>query len=145
MRKSLIWINLIIAMGALGFTNVVNAKDEYPLHMAAANDDIQLIKHILSQKTLIDARDETGSTALMVATRANNIHAAHMLIEAGADVNAKDNIQDSPYLYAGAQGYLKIFSVHDKFHRTLILSGFCLLKIAKISLNSSFFPKPIKR
>lgn len=36
-------------------------------------------------------------------------------------------------------------SVHDKFHRTLILSGFCLLKIAKISLNSSFFPKPIKR
>ena len=40
---------------------------------------------------------------------------------------------------------LSIFSVHDKFHRTLILSGFCLLKIAKISLNSSFFPKPIKR
>ncbi|MCE6101719.1 hypothetical protein ABTC89_12715, partial [Acinetobacter baumannii] len=28
---------------------------------------------------------------------------------------------------------LKLFSVHDKFHRTLILSGFCLLKIAKIS------------
>ena len=40
---------------------------------------------------------------------------------------------------------VKKFSVHDKFHRTLILSGFCLLKIAKISLNSSFFPKPIKR
>ena len=39
----------------------------------------------------------------------------------------------------------KFISVHDKFHRTLILSGFCLLKIAKISLNSSFFPKPIKR
>ena len=40
---------------------------------------------------------------------------------------------------------LKKISVHDKFHRTLILSGFCFLKIAKISLNSSFFPKPIKR
>ena len=40
---------------------------------------------------------------------------------------------------------LKRHSVHDKFHRTLILSGFCFLKIAKISLNSSFFPKPIKR
>ncbi|MFC2897293.1 nucleotidyltransferase domain-containing protein, partial [Acinetobacter baumannii] len=33
-----------------------------------------------------------------------------------------------------AQELLKISSVHDKFHRTLILSGFCLLKIAKISL-----------
>jgi len=105
MRKSLIWINLIIAMGASGFTN---AKEEYPLHIAAANDDIQLIKRILSQKTLIDERDETGSTALMVATKANNIHAAYVLIEAGADVNAKDNMQESPYLYAGAQGYLKI-------------------------------------
>nr|ACU00282.1 hypothetical protein [Acinetobacter baumannii] len=41
--------------------------------------------------------------------------------------------------------FIKKYSVHDKFHRTLILSGFCLLKIAKISLNSSFFPKPIKR
>ena len=41
--------------------------------------------------------------------------------------------------------FIKKNSVHDKFHRTLILSGFCLLKIAKISLNSSFFPKPIKR
>ncbi|MFX4574032.1 response regulator, partial [Acinetobacter baumannii] len=29
---------------------------------------------------------------------------------------------------------LNKISVHDKFHRTLILSGFCLLKIAKISL-----------
>ena len=33
--------------------------------------------------------------------------------------------------------FIKKNSVHDKFHRTLILSGFCLLKIAKISLNSS--------
>ena len=36
-------------------------------------------------------------------------------------------------------------SVHDKFHRALVLSGFFFLKIARIFLNSSFFPKPIKR
>ena len=41
-------------------------------------------------------------------------------------------------LYMFVERNIKIFSVHDKFHRTLILSGFCLLKIAKISLNSSF-------
>jgi uncharacterized protein len=108
MRKSLIWMNLIVVLGASGFTNMTNAMGEYPLHQAVINNDTQSIKRILFQKALIDERDETGSTALMVATRANNVHAAHMLIEAGADVNAKDNIQDSPYLYAGAQGYLKI-------------------------------------
>ncbi len=36
-------------------------------------------------------------------------------------------------------------SVHDKFHRILVLSGFFFLKIASTFLNSSFFPKPIKR
>ncbi|EXA93459.1 thiJ/PfpI family domain protein [Acinetobacter sp. 1295259] len=41
--------------------------------------------------------------------------------------------------HAPMQDLLKDNSVHDKFHRTLILSGFCFLKIAKISLNSSFF------
>ncbi|MFA3067006.1 hypothetical protein KWE80_19460, partial [Acinetobacter pittii] len=46
--------------------------------------------------------------------------------------------------YKAFEDLLKDPSVHDKFHRTLILSGFCFLKIAKISLNSSFFPKPIK-
>ena len=53
--------------------------------------------------------------------------------------------QLSTNLFLECSNLIKINSVHDKFHRTLILSGFCLLKIAKISLNSSFFPKPIKR
>ena len=41
--------------------------------------------------------------------------------------------------------YLNKGSVHDKFHRILVLSGFFFLKIASTFLNSSFFPKPIKR
>ena len=57
-------------------------------------------------------------------------------------INAQGEISLSKL---NAQGEnIQIFSVHDKFHRTLSLSGFCFLKIAKISLNSSFFPKPIK-
>ncbi|SSR66008.1 Alkyl hydroperoxide reductase subunit F [Acinetobacter nosocomialis] len=54
-------------------------------------------------------------------------------------------LQVSGYAPKVSDEVLNQISVHDKFHRTLILSGFCLLKIAKISLNSSFFPKPIKR
>ena len=37
-----------------------------------------------------------------------HVEVARLLIEAGADVNAKDNIEDSPYLYAGAEGRLAI-------------------------------------
>ena len=78
---------------------------------------------------------------------------ASLKVNAGAkqnkEVTEKIQSQTSKYvsseLLARQKQIIKIFSVHDKFHRTLILSGFCLLKIAKISLNSSFFPKPIKR
>ena len=41
--------------------------------------------------------------------------------------------------------FIPMLSVHDKFHRALVLSGFFFLKIASTFLNSSFFPKPIKR
>jgi ankyrin repeat protein len=34
-----------------------------------------------------------------------------VLIAAGADVNAKDNIHDSAYLYAGARGHLEILKM----------------------------------
>ncbi|RSG35424.1 hypothetical protein EGU60_16745 [Acinetobacter baumannii] len=54
-------------------------------------------------------------------------------------------LEHNDFALSESSAILEYFSVHDKFHRTLILSGFCLLKIAKISLNSSFFPKPIKR
>lgn len=49
------------------------------------------------------------------------------------------------YLLSRYNQSKKIFSVHDKFHRILVLSGFFFLKIASTFLNSSFFPKPIKR
>jgi uncharacterized protein len=55
-----------------------------------------------------EARDSDGRTALLLAARANDIEAARRLIEAGADVNAKDKIHDTPYLYAGAEGHLEI-------------------------------------
>ena len=50
-------------------------------------------------------------TALVAATKSNHIEAARVLIEAGADVNAKDDIQDSAYLYAGARGHNEILTL----------------------------------
>ncbi len=83
----------------------------YPLHDAAARDDVAVIERLLSDGAELDRRDDSGSTPLLVATRANQVRAARALIDAGADVNAKDAIQDSAYLYAGARGYLDILKM----------------------------------
>lgn len=81
---------------------------EHELHAMAAKGDTPAIRGLLAKGASIDARDQSGRTALLVATHANQVEAAKVLIEAGADVNAKDAISDSPYLYAGARGHLEI-------------------------------------
>jgi len=58
----------------------------------------------LSEQDDLEARDSQGRTALLLATHANTVGIARVLIEAGADVNAKDGMKDTPFLYAGAEG-----------------------------------------
>ncbi|ORM24220.1 hypothetical protein BFL43_26230 [Williamsia sp. 1135] len=52
----------------------------------------------------LEIRDADGRTPLVVATKSRDTDSARRLILAGADVNAKDNMQDSAFLYAGAEG-----------------------------------------
>ena len=56
----------------------------------------------------MEIRDRAGRTPLVIATRANRVAIARTLLEAGADPNAKDSIQDSAFLYAGAEGLNQI-------------------------------------
>ena len=48
---------------------------------------------------------------MLAATHGNHVAAARALIAAGADVNAKDDIEDSAYLYAGAEGRTEILTM----------------------------------
>lgn len=71
---------------------------------AAARGDAGEVADRLAAGAALEARDPAGRTALLLATRANHVEVARRLIEAGADVNAKDEIRDTPFLYAGAEG-----------------------------------------
>lgn len=48
---------------------------------------------------------------LILAAKANNLPLVTELIQAGGDVNAKDGIQDSAFLYAGAEGFNEILQL----------------------------------
>ncbi|BFM52339.1 hypothetical protein JUNP402_0423 [Acinetobacter baumannii] len=122
--------------------NHADSKDHSAVATTSRHED-SLIKSTTKVKTLDDAAGRTflpegipdQSSKLSEADQqyAGRYHTR---------ISCEDNFADCE---TGEAEYILNFSVHDKFHRTLILSGFCLLKIAKISLNSSFFPKPIKR
>jgi len=79
-----------------GFSTSGMAMSDTPLHNAAARNDAMGVERLLAERAEVDARNASGATALLAATHANAVKAAKVLIDAGADVNAKDNIQDSP-------------------------------------------------
>jgi len=58
-----------------------------------------------------NARDARGRTPLMVATLENDLFKVKELIEAGADINLQDDLQDNPFLYAGAEGLTEILEL----------------------------------
>ncbi|MFE1595492.1 ankyrin repeat domain-containing protein [Nocardia sp. NPDC058705] len=93
---------------------VTSATAPQPLHFddgldpalydAAVANDTARVRDLIARGADLETRGEGGRTPLVAATKNAANEAAVALIEAGADVNAKDDIQDSAYLYAGAEG-----------------------------------------
>jgi len=105
-------IILRAALGAALFVCMAGAtmalsQSDQALIDAAGRGDASAVRQLLSQGASVHARDGQGRTALLAATHAApgvGTEAARLLIAAGGDVNAKDNIDDTPYLYAAAEG-----------------------------------------
>jgi ankyrin repeat protein len=55
------------------------------LHAAAAKGDAAAIQELLAKGAEVDARDDGGRTALLIAAQANQVGAAREKIEEGAD------------------------------------------------------------
>lgn len=90
--------------------NVVNYPSGSLLQAASAND-VEKTEEILKNKSYqIDEVNEKAETPLMIAVHNNQPELAKKLIDAGANINQQDSIQDSPYLYAGAEGRTEILS-----------------------------------
>lgn len=81
------------------------------LLQAVSANDLAKVAEILKAKTeSIDEVNDKNETPLMIAVHNNQIEIAKKLIDAGANVNKQDTIEDSPYLYAGAEGRTEILT-----------------------------------
>ncbi|MGQ8875445.1 ankyrin repeat domain-containing protein [Paenibacillus sp. TSA_86.1] len=78
---------------------------------AAEAKDTEDIEKLLQEGAEVQAQDQSGRTALMIATYNQDTASVQKLIEAGADVNQQDDMLNSPFLYAGAEGYLDILKL----------------------------------
>ena len=82
-----------------------HATEEVGLRLISASErgDARAVERLLEQDVSVDARDERGRTALIAAAYGNRLDVAGLLVDAGADVNAKDETQQSAYLISTSE------------------------------------------
>jgi len=87
-----------IAVGVIGllimpalFCSVVYADQGAALIQAAGKNDLTQVQNLLEQGTDVNAKDDNGVTALMMASVMGHVEVVKRLLDKGADVSAKDN------------------------------------------------------
>ena len=78
---------------------------------AAAEGDANRVAVALRAGASIESRDERGRTPLLLASVADNLDVARLLVVLGADPNAQDVQQDSAWLVTGVTGSVAMLEV----------------------------------
>ena len=112
-----------------------------------------IVKKVLQDKPSLEFKNDQGRTALMEAVYKKNNDIAFLLVNAGADVNAQDNMKNSPFLYAGAEGNLEFikmalnhganFKIYNRYGGTALIPAAEKghLEMVKLLVNTPNFPK----
>ncbi|CAC9460746.1 conserved hypothetical protein [Leishmania infantum JPCM5] len=103
-----------------------NAKNgsETTYFTAIANRDVEALKVLIAQNRNVNevAQDPAlyHRTPLHICVWENFVEGAKLLLDAGADVNALDDLHDSPYLLSAAEGRQEIMEhIYKNAERTM--------------------------
>ena len=80
------------------------ANDDFQLVEAAKNQDHQQVRTLLNQHADVNVRSHDGATALLWAAHWNALETADLLIRAGANVNAANDLRITPLSLACTNG-----------------------------------------
>lgn len=80
------------------------------LSNAVVERDLSKVIRLLTAGEDVNAFDPYGSRPLISAIKLNSVEMAHLLIEAGADVCAKDTIGETALFHAALSGHCDLVS-----------------------------------
>src|SRR5262245_23362123 len=84
-------------------------KGEEDLLLAIRKNDVESVKALIAGKVNVNAKYRYDRTPLSFATDRGNSAIVKLLLDAGADVNAKDNFYGAtPLSWASSKGYVEI-------------------------------------
>ena len=100
-----------------GCVGVVSAQTagtpgDFRLVDAARSRDLQTVRSLLSRHADVDARAHDGATALLWAAHWNDLDIADLLIRAGANANAANDLRVTPLSQACTNGSAALVGVN---------------------------------
>ena len=97
MRTNMLPIGPSVAIAAvLVAAAAATASGDSRLVDAVRSRDQRSVRALLKQRADVNGRAEDGATALLWAAHWNDLEAADLLIRAGADVNAANDLRITP-------------------------------------------------
>jgi len=121
------------------------ARRGTPLHVCAAASRAGIAKHLVCDAGA-DVRSQEGpqkSTALHIACRCGNLKICKLLLDNGADVNARDKNSETPLMRAVEGGHLDIACILIERGSNVCAeneAGLTALHIAAALARKNFFP-----
>ena len=97
----------------------VNAKNKsgvYPLHWAAGNGNLELVKKLVEKHAYVDVLDGyRDETPLSWAAKKGQLEVVKYLVEKGASVNNSDRYKETPLMDAARYGHneMVLFLLHN--------------------------------
>ncbi|WP_406159335.1 ankyrin repeat domain-containing protein [Streptomyces sp. NBC_01005] len=88
----------------------MNALDRQLLD-AARTGDTHLVRSAIEGGARVDCRDEELRTPLLLAVHGDHVETARLLVGAGADPDAQDRREESPWLATGVTGSVRMLHV----------------------------------
>ena len=82
-----------------------------PLHRAAEQGSIPMLKELLAGGANINARNKLGQTALHIAVRSRNVEMSKFLISQEADMEIRDIMSWNPSYYAKREGLVDLTEI----------------------------------
>jgi len=91
---------------------IVNKSKMTPLHVAAFIGSYAVVDILLNHPQIdVDAKDNSGMTALQVASSFGFLDIVRRLLTAGADPNICDHLHSTPLHVAAANGFVEVVQV----------------------------------
>lgn len=92
----------------------INRPGWTALHYASAVGNLVVIRKLIENSAYIDAESPNKTTPLMMAARAGHLSSVQLLIDEGADVNAKNELGLNAVDFAKSQNHIAIITLLER-------------------------------